>query len=62
MVCRFPVQTRDGVVYRPYTYCGGNLFPPPWPAPYSAAHPYYDDGVSGFVELGGPNFRIAFGF
>jgi hypothetical protein len=50
VVYRFPVYTSYGVVYHPYTYCGGDLV---------AGYGY---GPSGHVSFGGPHFGVTFGF
>jgi hypothetical protein len=50
VIYRFPVYTAYGVVYQPYSYCGGSLFDG------------YGYGPSGYVSFGGPHFGVAFGF
>lgn len=52
-VYRFPVETRHGIVYRPYGYCDGHLVEEVYlPAPRPR----------GYVTFGGENFRIGIGF
>ena len=68
-VYAFPVLVRPGVVaYAPHTYCDGRLILrgdvvlDAYGREYDDARYRWDDRVSGYVAIGGPNFRIGVGF
>ena len=73
-VYAFPVAVQPGVIaYAPHTYCNGHLYGrgdvvlDPYAGyvvhdDYYGGHYRWDDRVSGYVAIGGPNFRIGVGF
>ena len=73
-VYAFPVVVQPGVIaYAPHTYCNGHLYGrgdvvlDPYAGyvvhdDYYGSHYRWDDRVSGYVTIGGPNFRIGVGF